>query len=50
LQKARQQLAQELDRGNLVFDEDEKRIVEKATLGKITANSNVAVFPRIAGG
>lgn len=50
LKEAKVQLAQEIDNGNIVYNEDEKRIVEKATMGKIKAETNVTVLPRIAGG
>jgi molybdopterin converting factor small subunit len=50
LKEATKVIEKELDRGNLVYDEDERRIVEKATLGQVRANSNIAVFPRIQGG
>ena len=48
--EARTQLIEEMDNGNIVYDEDEKRIVDKATLGQIKADTNIAVLPRIAGG
>jgi molybdopterin converting factor small subunit len=50
LQEAKTRLSEEMDNGNVVYDEDEKRIVTKATMGKIKADTNIAVLPRIAGG
>ncbi|MEM2971543.1 MAG: hypothetical protein QW270_03875 [Candidatus Bathyarchaeia archaeon] len=43
-------ISREIDAGNLVFDEDERRIVDKATMGKISENSNIRIFPIIGGG
>jgi len=50
LEDARTQISQEIDNGNIVFDEAERSIVTKATMGKIVDESSVVVFPRIAGG
>lgn len=50
LPEAQEYLTKEIENGNMVYDEDEQRIVEKATMGKIKAESNVAVFPAVQGG
>jgi hypothetical protein len=50
LEEARTQIAQEIDKGNIVFDEAEKKLIQKATLGKIKDDSVAVVLPRIAGG
>jgi hypothetical protein len=50
LEEAKEKVVEELDKGNLVFDQDEKRIITKATMGQIRDDSSVVVFPRIAGG
>ena len=48
--EAKTLIAEEIDKGNMIYNETEKQIIEKATMGKIKANANIAVFPRIAGG
>lgn len=50
LTEAQEILEKEIEHGNVVFDEDERKIVTKATLGKIDQNGNLAVFPKIQGG
>ena len=50
LEEARTVITEEIEKGNMVYNETEKRMVEKATMGQITADANVTVFPRMAGG
>jgi len=50
LDKAMDIIEDNLEKGNIVFDEDEKRIVTKATMNQIKADSNVGVFPAVRGG
>lgn len=50
VKEAQKILGQELEHGNIVYDEDEKRIVDKATLGALGQDANVGVFPAIKGG
>ena len=50
LDKALDTIEENLNKGNIVFNEDEKKLVTKATMGQITENSNVGIFPAIQGG
>lgn len=50
VEESQKVIEEEWAKGNMVYDEDEKRIVEKATFGKITANSRLISVPFVAGG
>jgi hypothetical protein len=50
LDKAMEVIEDNLQKGNIVFDEGEKKIVTKATMNQIKEDSNVGVFPAIRGG
>jgi len=48
--EARAQITRALNDNNIVYDEDEKRIITKATMGQLNENSNVGIMPAIRGG
>jgi molybdopterin converting factor small subunit len=48
LSEAQKVITEEMQKGNVVFDEDERRIVTNA-LG-IKETSNIGILPRISGG
>jgi len=50
VQKAQEIITEELDSGNIVYDEDERKVVEKATMGQLKSKSKIAIFPVVAGG
>jgi len=50
LNEALETIEENLDQGNLVYNEDEKKLVTKATMGQITEESNVGITPAIRGG
>jgi hypothetical protein len=50
LQEAIPVLEKEIDKKNLVINEDERRIVTKATMGQLQEESNIAVYKPTGGG
>jgi len=50
VEEAQQVVEEEWKKGRMVYDEDEKRIVEKATMGQIRADSKLISVPFVAGG
>jgi hypothetical protein len=50
LDKAMDIITDNLEKGNVVFDETEKKIITKATMNQVKEDSNVGVFPAIRGG
>lgn len=50
LERAKQIIEKEQEAGNVAFNMDEKTIVTKATMGELTENSKVGIFPRLQGG
>jgi len=50
VQQAKTEVSEAIDRGSLVYDEEERRIVTKATMNQIKDESTLVVLPAIQGG
>lgn len=50
LQDGQELVAKEMEAGNIVYDETEARLVEKATMGQIKADSKLTIYPPAGGG
>ena len=50
LEEAQKVIDKEIKAGNIVFDEDERRIVTKATKGQLKQDSRVGIQPGAFGG
>ena len=50
LEEAKEVVEDNLAKGNIVYDEVEKKVITKATMGQVKEESEIGVVPAIQGG